>query len=48
MNDVHLINLQLVSELRVKKEVNIIPDVPQSLNLNRVRVKIRGKCVKCL
>lgn len=36
LNDVHFINLSLVSELQVKKEVTAVPEVPQSLNLHRV------------
>lgn len=36
LNDVHFINLSLVSELKVKKEVTSIPEAPQSLNLQRV------------
>lgn len=36
LHDVHFINLSLVSELQVKKEVLTVPEVPQSLNLQRV------------
>lgn len=36
LNDVHFVNLSLVSELQVKKEVTNVPEVPQSLNLQRV------------
>lgn len=36
LNDVNFINLALVKELQVKKEVTTAPDVPVSLNLQRV------------
>lgn len=36
LNNVHFINLSLVSELQVKKEVTNVPEMPQSLDLQRV------------
>lgn len=38
LNDVHIINLSLVSDVQVKKEVNTVPEPPQSLDLYRVSV----------
>ncbi|XP_025834204.1 protein LSM12 homolog A [Agrilus planipennis] len=43
LNDVHFINLSLVSELQVKKEVTSIPEIPQSLNLQRINSRIRNQ-----
>lgn len=42
-NDVSFINLALVSELQVKKEVTTVADVPQSLNLQRLNMRIRNQ-----
>ncbi|GJQ81919.1 hypothetical protein Trydic_g20387 [Trypoxylus dichotomus] len=42
-HDVHLVNLTLVSELIVKKEVTTVPEVPQSLNLQRLNTRIRNQ-----
>ena len=36
LNDVHVINLSLVSDVQVKKEVNTVPEPPQSLDFCRV------------
>lgn len=36
LNDVHIVNLSLVSDVQVKKEVQSTPEPPQSLNLQRV------------
>lgn len=36
LNDVHIINLSLVSDVQVKKEVNTVPEPPQSLDFCRV------------
>lgn len=36
LNDVHIVNLSLVSDVQVKKEVNTVPEPPQSLDLYRV------------
>nr|XP_022920419.1 protein LSM12 homolog [Onthophagus taurus] len=41
--DVHFVNLQLVSELQVKREVTSVPEIPQSLNLNRLNTRIRNQ-----
>ncbi|KAG5891104.1 hypothetical protein JTB14_028492 [Gonioctena quinquepunctata] len=43
LNDVHFVNLSLVSELQVKKEVNHLPEVPQSLNLQRLNTRVRNQ-----
>ncbi|XP_018561545.1 protein LSM12 homolog [Anoplophora glabripennis] len=43
LNDVHFINLSLVSELKVKKEVTTIPEAPQSLNLQRLNTRVRNQ-----
>lgn len=37
-NDVHIVNLSLVSDVQVKKEVQTTPEPPQSLNLQRVSI----------
>ncbi|XP_065172328.1 protein LSM12-like [Atheta coriaria] len=42
LNDVNFINLALVKELQVKKEVTTAPDVPVSLNLQRLNTRIRN------
>lgn len=39
LNDVHIVNLSLVSDVQVKKEVTTTPEPPQSLNLQRVSIK---------
>lgn len=39
-------NLSLVSELQVKKEVTSLPEVPQSLNLQRVSLCERNSVLK--
>lgn len=36
LNDVHIVNLGMVSDVQVKKEVTTTPEPPQSLNLQRV------------
>lgn len=38
-NDVHVVNLSLVSDVQVKKEVQTTPEPPQSLNLQRVSIR---------
>ncbi|XP_060533563.1 protein LSM12-like [Cylas formicarius] len=43
LNDVEFINLSLVSELQVKKEVTSVPEVPQSLNLQRLNTRVRNQ-----
>ncbi|XP_056633483.1 protein LSM12 homolog A-like [Diorhabda sublineata] len=43
LNDIHFVNLSLVSELQVKKEVTSVPDIPQSLNLQRLNTRIRNQ-----
>ncbi|RZC34205.1 AD domain containing protein [Asbolus verrucosus] len=46
LNDVHFVNLSLVSELQVKKEVTSLPEVPQSLNLQRLNTRVRNQVDK--
>lgn len=41
LNDVHFINLSLVSELNVKKEVTTLPEIPLSLNLQKINQRIK-------
>ncbi|KAF5283198.1 hypothetical protein FQA39_LY17390 [Lamprigera yunnana] len=43
LNDIQFVNLSLVSELQVKKEVSAIPEIPQSLNLQRLNTRIRNQ-----
>lgn len=38
LNNVHVVNLSLVSDVHVKEDVNTVPEPPQSLNLDRVSV----------
>uniref|UniRef100_A0A1B6GS47 Uncharacterized protein n=1 Tax=Cuerna arida TaxID=1464854 RepID=A0A1B6GS47_9HEMI len=42
-NNVHIINLSLVSDVQVKKEVNTAPEAPQSLNLQRLNTRVRNQ-----
>nr|QBH72785.1 hypothetical protein [Brunneria borealis] len=42
-NDVHIVNLSLVSDVQVKKEVNTVPEPPQSLNLQRLNTRVRNQ-----
>ncbi|CAG9862144.1 unnamed protein product [Phyllotreta striolata] len=46
LNDIHFVNLSLVSELQVKKEVNNVPEAPQSLNLQRLNTRVRNQVDK--
>ncbi|GLG96307.1 hypothetical protein R5R35_012284 [Gryllus longicercus] len=43
LNDVHIVNLALVSDVAVKKEVNSVPEAPQSLNLQRLNTRVRNQ-----
>ncbi|KAG8236131.1 hypothetical protein J437_LFUL001609 [Ladona fulva] len=43
LNDVHVVNLSLVSDVQVKKEVTVVPEPPQSLNLNRLNTRVRNQ-----
>jgi len=43
LNNVHIINLSLVSDVQVKKEVNTTPEPPQSLNLQRLNTRVRNQ-----
>jgi hypothetical protein len=47
LNDVHIINLSLVSDVQVKREVNTMPEAPQSLDLCRVSINNRYRLVGC-
>ncbi|CAD7090511.1 unnamed protein product [Hermetia illucens] len=42
LNDVYILNLQFCSDVKVKKEVCTIPDTPQSLNLQRLKTRLRN------
>ncbi|XP_069678790.1 protein LSM12 [Periplaneta americana] len=43
-NDVHIINLSLVSDVQVKKEVNTVPEPPlPSLDLMRLNSRVRNQ-----
>ncbi|XP_059047303.1 LSM12 homolog A [Achroia grisella] len=41
-NDVNIVNLSLVSDVQIKKEVTGLPDAPQSLNLHRLNTRVRN------
>lgn len=41
-HDVNIVNLSLVSDVQIKKEVTSTPDPPQSLNLNRLNTRVRN------
>lgn len=41
-HDVNIVNLSLVSDVQIKKEVTSVPDPPQSLNLNRLTTRVRN------
>jgi len=43
LNDVHIINLSLVSDVQVKKEVNTVPEPPQSLDFCRLNSRVRNQ-----
>jgi len=44
LNDVHVVNLSLVSDVQVKKEVNPTnTEPPQSLNLQRLNTRVRNQ-----
>lgn len=43
LNDVHIINLSLVSDVQVKREVNTVPEAPQSLDLCRLNSRVRNQ-----
>ncbi|CAH1279324.1 unnamed protein product [Diabrotica balteata] len=43
LNDIHFVNLSLVSKLEVKKEVTNGPEIPQSLNLQRLNTRVRNQ-----
>ncbi|GBP95638.1 Protein LSM12 homolog A [Eumeta japonica] len=41
-NDVNIVNLSLVSEVQIKREVTTAPEPPQSLNLHRLNTRVRN------
>lgn len=44
LNDVHIVNLSLVSDVQVIKEVSSTPiEPPQSLNLHRISTRVRNQ-----
>ncbi|KAL1488279.1 hypothetical protein ABEB36_015232 [Hypothenemus hampei] len=43
LNNVHFVNLSLVSELQVKKEGNNYYEVPQSINLQKLNTRMRNQ-----
>ncbi|XP_058799225.1 protein LSM12 homolog A-like [Phymastichus coffea] len=43
LNDVHIVNLSLVSDVQVKKEVSPTSEPPQSLNLQRLNTRVRNQ-----
>ncbi|XP_055542343.1 LSM12 homolog A-like [Wyeomyia smithii] len=43
LNDVYIVNLALCSDVQVKREVNSIPEPPQSLNLQRLSTRVRNQ-----
>lgn len=41
-HDVNIVNLSLVSDVQIKKEVTAVPDPPATLNLNRLNTRVRN------
>lgn len=41
-HDVNIVNLSLVSDVQIKKEVTTVPAPPQSLNLHRLNTRVRN------
>ncbi|KAJ8706802.1 hypothetical protein PYW07_012880 [Mythimna separata] len=41
-HDVNIVNLSLVSDVQIKKEVTTTPEPPQSLNLHRLNTRVRN------
>lgn len=41
-HDVNIVNLSLVSDVQIKKEVTTVPEPPQSLNLHRLNTRVRN------
>ncbi|XP_004922171.1 protein LSM12 homolog A [Bombyx mandarina] len=41
-HDVNIVNLSLVSDVQIKKEVSTVPEPPQSLNLHRLNTRVRN------
>lgn len=41
-HDVNIVNLSLVSDVQIKKEVTAVPEPPASLNLNRLNTRVRN------
>lgn len=43
LNDVNIVNLALVSDVQIKKEVNITPEAPQSLDIHRLDSRVKNQ-----
>ena len=41
-HDVNIVNLSLVSDVQIKKEVTTVPEQPQTLNLHRLNTRVRN------
>lgn len=41
-HDVNIVNLSLVSDVHIKKEVTAVPEQPASLNLHRLNTRVRN------
>lgn len=41
-HDVNIVNLSLVSDVQIKKEVTAVPEPPATLNLNRLNTRVRN------
>ncbi|XP_077284245.1 LSM12 homolog a [Arctopsyche grandis] len=41
LNDVNIVNLALVSDVQIKREVSVTPDAPQSLDLHRLDTRVK-------
>ncbi|KAJ0169436.1 hypothetical protein K1T71_015023 [Dendrolimus kikuchii] len=41
-HDVNIVNLSLVSDVQIKKEVSAMPEPPASLNLHRLNTRVRN------
>nr|QBH72794.1 hypothetical protein [Franklinothrips vespiformis] len=43
LNDVHMVNLSMVSDVQVKREATAPLELPQSLNLQRLNTRVRNQ-----
>lgn len=41
-HDVNIVNLSLVSDVQIKKEVTVVPEPPRSINLHRLNTRVRN------